>query len=535
MSHDRPRDGDPVRPPSYTPLHPVSFLRRAGQVHADRTGVIDGDVELSYGELWSRAQRLAGGLRAAGTAPGDRVAVLAPNTTVMLEAHTGVPACGAVLVALNIRLTAADLGAILAHSGARILIADHEFAATASGAVAAAGTRCDVVISNGVDGDYEALLATAEPLDDPLDDELGLLALNYTSGTTGRPKGVMYNPRGAYLQAMAMALHMRLGPESRFLWTLPMFHCNGWCFTWAVTAAGGTHVGLRRVTPDAIWDAIARHGITHFNAAPTVLTDLVENAPSDAAGRSGPPIRVGTGGSPPTPTLLARLAELGIEVTHLYGLTETYGPSVVCDWHPEWSTLGPAEQAALKARQGVGNVITAGVRVVDPLGVDVAADASTVGEITVSGNNVMAGYLDDPAATVEAIPDGWFRTGDLGVMHPDGYVELKDRAKDVIISGGENIASVEVERAIASHPAVAEVAVVAMPHPRWGEAPAAFVTLRRGAVVTEEEIVAHARSTLAGYKIPRRVIFGDLPKNATGKVQKFALRELAGEGPEEGG
>jgi acyl-CoA synthetase (AMP-forming)/AMP-acid ligase II len=509
---------------SFEPLTPTSFLARSAAVFGNRTAVIDGDRRLTYAELHERCLRLAGALVELGATGGARVAVLAPNTHVLLEAHYGVPLAGAVLVALNVRLTAGELAWIVDHAGARILVYDHELAGTARAVAEKVGGGLRLVRAGGPDDDYEALVAAAEPGARPVADERGLLAINYTSGTTGRPKGVMYAHRGAYLQSLAMALHARLDPGSVFLWTLPMFHCNGWCFTWAVTAAGGTHLGLRKVDPAEVWRLVREQGVTHFNAAPTVLISLAWHA--DAA-RAERPIRVATGGAPPSPTLLARMAELGMDVTHLYGLTETYGPVVVCDWWPEWDGLPADGQARLKARQGVGNVIAQSARVVAADGADVPPDGETMGEVALRGNDVMLGYYRDEEATAAAVPDGWFRTGDLGVMHADGYVELRDRAKDIIISGGENIASVEVEQAVATHPAVLEVAVVAVPDQRWGEVPVAYVTLKDGADATGEEIVAHARERLAHFKAPRHVVFGELPKTSTGKIQKFRLRELA--------
>jgi fatty-acyl-CoA synthase len=333
---------------------------------------------------------------------------------------------------------------------------------------------------------------------------------------------VMYHHRGAYLQALAMAAHTGLSPSAVHLWTLPMFHCNGWCFPWAVTAAGGTHVCLPKVQPDEVWRLIREEGVTHLEGAPTVLS-MIAHAPQAAPLERT--VRVATGGAPPTPAILRRMGELGFDVTHLYGLTETFGPVMICDWRPEWNGLDAAEQARLKARQGVGNMISCRARVVGPDGADVPADAATVGEIALRGNNVMLGYLRDPDATAAAAPDGWFRTGDLGVLHPDGYVELRDRSKDVIISGGENIASVEVEQVLADHPAVLEVAVVAAPDERWGEVPVAYVTLLEGVTATEEELVEHVRGRLARFKAPKAVVFGELPKTSTGKIQKYLLRQ----------
>jgi fatty-acyl-CoA synthase len=372
--------------------------------------------------------------------------------------------------------------------------------------------------------EYESLLGGAQPRSSGPEDERALLSINYTSGTTGRPKGVMYHHRGAYLQALAMVAHTVLTPSAVHLWTLPMFHCNGWCFPWAVTAAGATHVCLPKVDPAEVWRLIRTEGVTHLNGAPTVLS-MIAYAPE--AGRVAPTVRVGTGGSPPSPAILRRMGELGFEVTHLYGLTETFGPAMLCDWRPEWNGLTEPEQARLKARQGVGNLISSPPRVLLPDGSDAPPDGTTAGEVALRGNNVMLGYFKDPEATAAAAPDGWFRTGDVGVRHPDGYVELRDRSKDVIISGGENISSVEVEQAVAEHPAVREVAVIAVPDDRWGEVPVAYVTLHDGAAATQQEIIEHVQGLLARFKAPQRVIFTELPKTSTGKVQKHVLRAEA--------
>jgi len=511
---------------SFEQLTPTSFLQRSGSVYADRVAVIDGETRITYAGLLDRTQRLAGALATLGIEPGDRVAVLAPNTHALLEAHFGVPISGAVLVALNTRLTAVELAYILDHSGAKILIYDHELEVMAKDAAELAQIEVKTVRSgtHANDDEYENLIHNASGLCMRIPDERGLLAINYTSGTTGKPKGVMYHHRGAYLQALAMAFQTRLDSDSVFLWTLPMFHCNGWCFPWAVTAAGATHLCLRRVEPEAIWQHLRHSGVTHLNAAPTVLTMLAYHEGA-AAGKLPQQVRIATGGSPPTPALLARMGELGIDMTHLYGLTETYGPSVICDWRSEWSLLPIEAQARLKARQGVGNVISQPVRVVEENGADVPADGQVIGEIALRGNNVMLGYYRDNETTKKACPDGWFRTGDLGVMHPDGYIELKDRSKDIIISGGENIASVEIEQALASHPAVLESAVVAAPDEKWGEVPVAFVTLKDGEEVGAEELMKHLRRVLARYKVPKEFIFCELPKTATGKIQKFVLRE----------
>jgi fatty-acyl-CoA synthase len=506
---------------SFEPLTPVSFLDRAAAAHGDRIAVVDGGRRFSYTQLHARCRRLAGAL--APLAGGRPVAVLAPNTHVLLEAHFGVPWAGVPLVAINTRLAAAEVAYILEHSQAAVLVHDPAFDPLVAAAVAhmTAGLA-DPPVLVPVGERYEELLAGAAPQAVTPADERALLSINYTSGTTGRPKGVMYHYRGAYLQALAMAAHTGLAPSAVHLWTLPMFHCNGWCFPWAVTAAAGTHVCMPKVEPEEVWGLIREEGVTHLEGAPTVLSMI---AYADAAAPLDRTVRVATGGAPPTPAILRRMGELGFDVTHLYGLTETFGPVMICDWRPEWNGLDPAEQAGLKARQGVGNMISCRARVVGPDGADVPADASTVGEIALRGNNVMLGYLRDPEATAAAAPDGWFRTGDLGVLHPDGYVELRDRSKDVIISGGENIASVEVEQVLADHPAVLEAAVVAAPDERWGEVPVAYVTLHEGASVTAAELQEHVRGRLARFKAPKAVVFGPLPKTSTGKIQKYVLRQ----------
>ena len=509
---------------SFESLTPTSFLLRSGRVYADRAAVFDGERRFTYAEFLDRCLRLGGALRNMGIPEGGRVAVLAPNTHVLLEAHYGVPFSGAVLVALNTRLTSADLSFIVAHSGAQVLIYDYEFEAIARDIEGQVDGGLRLVRAGRPEDQYEHLLSATGPYQRAVTDERGLLSINYTSGTTGKPKGVMYHHRGAYLQALAMAMETRLDCDSVFLWTLPMFHCNGWCFPWGVTAAGALSLCLRKFDPAVVWKHLRESNVTHLNGAPTVLTMLAWHPD---AGRLPRSIRVATGGAPPTPAILQRMAELGMDVTHLYGLTETFGPAVICEWRGEWSRMGIEEQARIKARQGVGNVISQQLRVVDMHGKDVPADARTLGEIALRGNNVMLGYYRDEIATRKAIPDGWFRTGDIGVMHPDGYIEIKDRAKDIILSGGENIPSIEVERTLCAHPAVMEAAVVAGPDPKWGEVPVAFVTLKGGAAATEPELVAWARQHIAHFKAPKRVVFGELPRNATGKIQKFVLRERA--------
>ncbi|MEN0066934.1 MAG: acyl--CoA ligase family protein [Myxococcota bacterium] len=513
--------------PAFGPemLSPLSFLDRAAVVYGDRTAVVDGSFTLTYEGLNRRCRQLAGALHDTGLKPGDRVSVLSPNTHALLETHFGVPAAGGVLNALNTRLSLDELAYIIGHAESRVLVCDRDLLPT--GMAVAERVPHDVLLieSGHAESDYERRIAAASAYHSPLDDEWSLLSLNYTSGTTGRPKGVMYAHRGAYLQAFAMVAQSGLDSKTVFLWTLPMFHCNGWCFPWAVTAVGGTHLALRTVRPDAIWAAIRDHGVTHFNAAPTVLTMLASHPDAAPAPRR---VRIATGGAPPSPTLLARLSDLNLDVTHLYGLTETYGPAVICDWRPEWDTLDDGEQARLKARQGVSNLAGLPLRVVDDQGRDVPADGETTGEVLLRGNNVMLGYYRDPDATREATVEGpggaWFRTGDIGVLHSNHYLELRDRKKDVIISGGENIASIEVEQALDSHPDVVESAVVGAPDPLWGEILVAFVTLKPACTTSAEDLIAHVRSRLARFKAPKRIEFGELPKTSTGKVQKFVLR-----------
>lgn len=499
------------------PLTPTALLTRSAAVYPERTAIVDDDRQFSYAELLDRTQRLAGALQALGLGPGDRVAVLAPNRHQMLEAHYGVPFASGVLVTLNVRLSAAEIAYILDHSGARFLIFSPDLKTLAEAALSQASVK-PVTLMCGPE--YEEALRSAKPYQANVADEHAALAINYTSGTTGRPKGVVYTHRGAYLQSLAMAYHSRMTGQSVYLWTLPMFHCNGWCFTWAVTGAGARHVCLPRAEESAIWAAIEQQGVTHLCAAPTVLSSIVFSERAQAV-----PVWVATGGAPPSPSLLGRARELRFDVTHLYGMTETYGPIVINDWHPEWDSLPEQVRNKLNARQGVGNIVAQQVRVVDQDGTEITPDGTTLGEIAVRGNNVMAGYFRDEVATAAAIPDGWLRTGDLAVRYPDGYIEIRDRAKDLIISGGENISSVEVEQALAEHPAVLEAAVVPMPHPRWGERPAAVVTLRPGMRAAEDELRAHLAARLAGFKIPDLFRFADLPKTATGKIKKFLLKE----------
>jgi fatty-acyl-CoA synthase len=505
-----------------TPLNPACFLDRAAKIFSERTAVIDGQRRFSYREFGERSHRLAGLLRGLGAQPGDRIAALCTNSHVMLEMHNGVPMAGCALVPINIRLAPQEISYILENSGARVLIATHEFAETAQ--ALASSTDMRLILAGDESSEYEELLKSTEVCPTAEIDEMSLLAINYTSGSTGRPKGVMYTHRGAYLQALAMAFHARLGLDSSYLWTLPMFHCNGWCFTWAVTAAGAVHVCQREIDPAAIWSAICRGGVTHLCAAPTVLTMIAEAAASSDAEKLSHVVNIFTGGAPPTPALLTRLAALNLHVTHLYGLTETYGPSVINDWQPEWNAKSEYDKAKLNARQGVGNVVTKDIRLIDAGGNDVPADGETLGEIMIRGNNVTTGYYRDEGATRASELDGWFRTGDLGVRYPDGYIELRDRAKDIIITGGENVASVEVEKALAEHPAVLEAVVVGRPDERWGEIPIAFVVLRQGMSATREELIEFVCGRIARFKAPREILFEELPKTSTGKIQKYILR-----------
>ncbi|MFP5331573.1 MAG: acyl--CoA ligase family protein [Acidimicrobiia bacterium] len=519
---------------SITELTPLLFLERSADVFGDRVAVSYQDRSITYTQMRREVNRVARALQESGIEPGDRVAYLVPNLPEMLIAHFAVPLAHAVLVAINTRLSGAEIAYILDHSGAEILVVDTALYPNVAPHLAdRPGLREVVTLHDphaGVD-DVDGHTAYADfvargddrPLPMRVDDEERVISINYTSGTTGRPKGVMYTHRGAHLNALAEVIHSRHSTESIYLWTLPMFHCNGWCTTWGVTAVAGRHVCLRQVDPAEIWRLIEAEGITHLNGAPTVLISMANHPDAKPFGR---PFVVTTAGAPPSPTIIRQMSELGADIVHVYGLTETYGPYTICEIQDGWADLDGEERVRLMARQGVAYIGADPIRVVDEQMNDVPRDGATMGEVVMRGNNVMAGYHDDLEATKTAFRGGWFHSGDLAVWHPDGYIELRDRAKDIIISGGENISTIEVEQAVVSHPAVLEAAVVAMPHEHWGERPKAFVTLKEGATATGEEIIAHVRDRLAHYKAPDEVeIVEALPKTSTGKIQKYVLRE----------
>jgi fatty-acyl-CoA synthase len=523
-----------IGPANHVPLSPLSFLGRARRAFAAKVAVVDADgTEVSYAEFGRDCDALAGALRAAGVQPGERVAVLDYNTRWLLAAHFGVPGAGAALVALNSRLAAAEYAGILAHSRSRVLLVSPALA-PALGVGSAGELPVErVVMLPGAPGEglpgaepFGSWLARADDrgVEQPADED-SMIAVNYTSGTTGRPKGVVYTHRGAYLNAVSAALEFELSASSWLLWTLPMFHCNGWSMTWGATAAGATHVCLASFEPAAALDLAGRYPVTHLCGAPVVLSELARVG-AERGFAASRPVRAAVGGAPPTAQTIAAVQRMGIGVTHLYGLTETYGPSLVCEYQPGWDGLPAAGLAERISRQGVPTVSVSDVQVADAGLQPVPPDGRTVGEIVIRSNTVAAGYLDDDAATAEAFRGGWFHTGDLGVTHPDGYIELTDRAKDIIISGGENIASVEVEKSLAAHPDVIEAAVVAVPDERWGERPVAFVTTGR-ADLTEQELSGFVRDRIAHFKAPDRVYFQALPKTSTGKIQKHVLRALA--------
>jgi fatty-acyl-CoA synthase len=522
---------------SFTALTPLAFLERAADAFADKTAIAYGDRRSSYSEFGAEATRLAHALRASGVQRGDRVAYMVPNIPEMLVANFGVPLAGAVLVAINTRLSAEEVRYVCDHSGATLLVVDTEYLpALAPILETLQSVREVVAVSDpagpagpGVDAhahiSYDDFMkrGSAEPLPWTVDDESSLISINYSSGTTGQPKGAMYTHRGAYLNALGEIIHQRFDPESVYMWTLPMFHCNGWCSPWAVTGVGATHVCLRAVRADAIWDLLDEEGVTHLAGAPTVLTTIAQ-APQ--AHRLDHELVATVAGAAPSPTVISRMRELGARIVHVYGMTELYGPYTLNEWQAGWSALPPGDQARRQARQGVAMIQAEPVRVVDTDMNDVPRDGRTMGEIVMRGNNVMAGYFKDPQATEEAFRGGWLHSGDLGVQHSDGYVELRDRAKDIIISGGENISTVEIEHALEAHTAVLEAAVIGVPDEKWGERPKAFVLCKAGAETNETELIAYLQSHIARYKVPKAIEFvQQLPRTSTGKVQKFELRE----------
>ena len=534
--------GLPRNEANHAPLTPLSFLERTAQVYPDRTAVIHGALRRTWGDVYGRCRQLASALVRHGVAKGDTVAVMLPNTPPMVEAHFGIPMAGAVLNALNTRLDPDTLAFMLDHGEARVVIVDPEFAEAMKKALALRKGKRPLLVIDVEDGlysgpverigstTYDAFVATGDadfawalPAD-----EWDAIALNYTSGTTGNPKGVVYHHRGAAVNAVSNILEWDMPKFATYLWTLPMFHCNGWCFPWTVAARAGVNVCLRKVEAKAIIDSIKAYGVTHYCAAPIVHGMLV-NAPD--AMKAGLPrgVQAMVAGAAPPASMIEGMERMGFDLTHVYGLTETYGPATVCAKHADWDTLDIGERARLNARQGVRYHLQRDARVIDPGTMKpVPLDGETMGEIMFRGNITMKGYLKNPGATQEAFAGGWFHTGDLAVQYPDGYIKIKDRSKDVIISGGENISSIEVEDVLYRHPDVLAVAVVAKPDERWGETPCAFVELKAGATTTAADIVDHCKKHLAGFKVPRAVVFGELPKTSTGKIQKFELRKLAG-------
>lgn len=507
-----------------TELTPVSFLERSALVFPQKTAVVHGQRRYTYKEFADRVYRLASRLRAIGMQKHDRVAFLCPNIPPMLEAHFGIPAAGGILVAINTRLNTQEIEYILNHCGAKYLFVDDELFPTIQSLDLEKLTIVHIADTGTEEDPYEQFLAegSPEPVPSWLEDEEETISINYTSGTTGNPKGVMYTYRGGYLNALSEALETGMNSRSVYLWTLPMFHCNGWCFTWGVTAVGATHVCLRQVDPSKIWDLFDQEGITHYNGAPTVHIFLA-NHPKAQRREHG--ITATIAGAPPSPTLLAQLQKLNIHAVHVYGLTETYGPYTISAWHSEWDDLPVEEQSRLLARQGQGMVTAEKARIVDTNMQDVPQNGEDMGEVVMRGNNVAKGYYENAEATTKAFSGGWFHSGDIGVWHADNYIELRDRAKDIIISGGENISTIEVEQVVAQHPAVLECAIIAVPDETWGERPKAFVTLKEGQTASEEDIITFCRERLAHFKCPKAVSFGPLPKTSTGKVQKYVLRD----------
>ncbi len=523
----------------FDPLTPVKFLLRSAAVFSDKDAVVYGEKRYTYKEFYSRVNRLASALMKCGIGKGDKVAFICPNTPPMLEAHFAVPMIGAALVSINIRLSPREVSYIINHSDAKALFVDNEFAGLVEPIINELNNVkvfvniCDVSDVKPLNGrEYEEFLHTGspEPVEIAVDDEYQVATINYTSGTTGLPKGVMYHHRGAYLNALGEALEHGMNSRTVYLWTLPMFHCNGWCFTWGVTAVGGTNVCLRKVVPEEIYRLIEIEGVSHLCAAPTVLIAM-SNYPGAKDIRMKRRLNVITAGAPPAPTVIKNMESIGANVTHVYGLTEVYGPHSICAWQEKWDGLPMDEKAKIKARQGVPYIHALYMDVVDPKTMQpVPRDGDTMGEIVMRGNNVMLGYYKQPDATAEAFRGGWFHSGDLAVVHPDGYVEIKDRMKDIIISGGENISTVELENVIYQHPDVQEVAVIAIPDDKWGEVPKAFIVPKPGTNPTVEDIIAFCRQHMARFKVPKAIEFGELPKTSTGKIMKYKLREKEWQG-----
>lgn len=525
---------------NYVPLTPITFLERAASVYPQHTSIIHGDLRYTWGETAARCTKLASALSRNGVGVGDTVAVMAPNTPAIFESHFGVPMSGGVLSTLNVRLEANTLAYILEHGEAKVLLTDKEFSPTVKNALAQLQNPPLVIDIDDAEAegealgeiDYESFLQTGDNTSSwsGPEDEWQAISLNYTSGTTGNPKGVVYHHRGAYLNAISNALVWDMGHHPVYLWTLPMFHCNGWCFPWTLAALAGTSVCLRKVNAKNIFNAISEHGVTHFCGAPIVMNFLI-NAPQEEQKPLPQVVKIMTAASPPPAAVLEQMESIGFHLTHAYGLTETYGPAVVCAWKQEWDELPRLDRARKKSRQGVRYHALDALTIMDPEKMQpVPADGETIGEVMFRGNIVMKGYLKNQDATQDAFGDGWFHSGDLGVMHPDHYIQLKDRSKDIIISGGENISSIEVEDTLYRHPAVLEAAVVARQDEKWGERPCAFIDLKKSARgTTEEEIIAFCRENLAAYKVPGTIIFQTLPKTSTGKIQKFKLRQTAKE------
>jgi len=530
--------GLPKTPANYTPLSPITFLTRTAFVHPQRTSIIHGERHWTWAETYIRCCRLASALSKRGIGKGDTVSIMAPNIPAIFEAHFGVLMTGAVLNTINTRLEAEILSYIFEHAETKVLLTDREFSSVIKQALSKVKQNILVIDIDDPETEsgnflgekeYEDFLEEGDPEFEAIlpEEDWQSVSLNYTSGTTGKPKGVVYHSRGAYLLATGNVLAWEMPHRPVYLWTLPMFHCNGWCFPWTITMLGGTHVCLRKVTAKNIYDSIADHGVTHLCGAPVVM-NMICNAPEEERREMPHTVEIMTAAAPPPPTVIARMEEAGFNVTHVYGLTEVYGPAVVCQWQEAWSEKDKTAQAQLKGRQGVRYHMLEGLMVADPETLEpVPDDGETMGEVLMKGNIVMKGYLKNPEGTEHAFAGGWFHSGDLGVLHPDGYIELKDRSKDIIISGGENISSVEIENVLYQHPDILEAAVVARPDEKWGETPCAFVVLKSNISIQEKEVIEFCRSKLAGFKIPKKVVFSELPKTSTGKIRKSVLREQA--------